>query len=480
MLAFRIVYLRGVVTAADVAAGQEKDSVEWPPHPDRFFCALTQAWADLGATETAARALRELEKAGPPLIQCGELLPADIRARYVPVNDRFQPFSGEKPAQLIQGTSLGRDRKERKFPQAPLSHPEVIFYWPDFTLSEQLFQECRRLARQVSHLGHSSSLVSVDLLTEDGNLQPNWLPSPEGLTPLRVPFPGRFEELCVAFKKRKDFTSWPPLALSVNYMRSSNVSQPSAGAHHEAIFFRLLRDGLPLPLETTIRLLSVWRKALLAIAPQPIPELISGHAADSTPDRPVPSDRPHLALIPAPDVGHDFAAGHLIGVAAVLPRDIDPLSRQICLSVLFQVQKINLGNLGQVQLIPVDAFERRRALLPQTWAATSSRWASVTPVVLGKYPRHLFSEESCRIVEEACTIAGLPRPVSIHVGPMPWIVGSLPAARFPAFPSRPGKPKRAHLHVRLEFAQPITGPVLVGAGRHLGYGLFRPCEEVNQ
>ena len=73
MLGFRICYLRGVVTAADVATGQEKDRVEWPPHPDRFFCALTQAWGDLGGPADGAGALRELERAGPPWIQCGRI-----------------------------------------------------------------------------------------------------------------------------------------------------------------------------------------------------------------------------------------------------------------------------------------------------------------------------------------------------------------------------------------------------------------------
>lgn len=476
MVGFRIHYLRGVVTAADVSTGQEKSAVEWPPHPDRLFCALTQAWADLGQPADGAEALRALETWPPPHIQCGELLGAQIRTRYVPVNDRFEPFAkdGTKLAQTIQGTALGRDRKGRSIPQAPLEDSEAIMFWPDVTPKPAIAAALRRLARQVSHLGHSSSFVSVALVTDDKELQPTHIPDLNGRLTLRVPFAGRFEELLAAYSQRKTLPSWPPPALGTNYTLARQSVRVSEGSHGECIFFQLLLDGPALPLAATARLLSVWRKALLAnSSQQPVPEILSGHAEHSTPDHPLPSDKPHLALITLPDVGHDFAAGHLMGVGAVLPRNISPEQRLVCLNALSTVREIHLGALGSARLSPVNAQERRRALLPGTWSAESRTWASVTPVVLGKYPKRLFSEETCRIVEEACLIAGLPRPASITVGPVPWVAGSPPAAGFPPFPSRQGKPRRAHVHARLEFDHPVRGPVLIGAGRHLGYGVFR-------
>ena len=481
MLGFRIHYLRGVVTAADVSTGQEKDAVEWPPHPDRLFCALVQAWGDLGQPRDAERALQELEKGGSPWIRCGGVLPSNNRVRYVPVNDRYEPFdkNRKKLAQAIQGTLLGRDRKPRRIPQAGLEIPEAVVYWPELSLGRELTDALSCLAGQVSHIGHSSSLVQVNLITERNGIEPDWIPDPDGTLSLRVPYPGRLDELKAAYSRRKEMISWPPPGLSMNYIRASSEPLPVGGHHGEMIVFRLLRHGQALPLEASVGLLAVWRKALLAASPKPAPEILSGHASESTPEQPMPSTAPHMALIPIPDVGHDFAAGHLLGIGVVLPRSIQPHERQLCLSVLNQVSHINLGPLGQVQLARVDAFERRRALRPRTWTDPSTVWASVTPVVLGKYPKELFSEESCQIVAEACEIAGLPKPVAVRVGPVPWIVGSVPSARFPAFPSRPGKPKRAHVHVKLVFDRPVRGPVLVGAGRHLGYGLFRQAKEMD-
>lgn len=480
MLAFRINYLRGVVQAADVSAGQRKDAVEWPPHPDRFFSALVQAWGDLGEPEDASYALRQLEQAGRPYIHCGGVIPSTLSPRFVPVNDRFEPYvekGGKKKAcALIQGTKLGRDRKERTFPKGCLPEPVATLYWPDFSPSDDVRSALARLAAQVSHLGHSSSFVQVSLVDSVPDSAITWKPDPNGSYVIRVPYPGRFEELIAAYTNRKKSPSWPPIGLYVSYARVDEPASEPCGYHCEVIPFRLHRERSPLPLEASSRLLGVWRKALIETCPQPVPEIISGHASESTLDHPKPTARPHLALVPLPDVGHRFAAGHLLGVAAVLPRDATPAERNECLVVLGKVKRLTLGDLGVVMLEPVDALETRKALQPSTWTRPSKVWGSVTPVVLGKFPRQLFSDESCRIVEEACQIAGLPKPARIDIAAVPWIPGSVPSPRFPALPSRPGKPRRAHVHVRLEFDSAIRGPVLVGAGRHLGYGIFRQLE----
>lgn len=471
MLAFRISYLRGVVQAADVSAGQQKDVVEWPPHPDRFFSALVQAWGDLGEPEDARQALHLLEKAGPPWIYAGELLSVSALPRYVPVNDSL------KGGSQIQGTGLYRDRKSRLFPQSSLEVPVVIFQWLDFSPSTQIRRALEQLAAQVTHLGHSSSLVQVELLDTLVKSLPAWRPDPDGDRLVRVPYPGRMDELIAAYQNRKESLSWPPIGLHVGYARADGRASYSSGNHGKMIPFRLRYRGAPLPLEAASKVLGVWRKALIREALQPVPEVISGHAPDSTPEQPTPSPRAHLALVPLPDVGHRFAAGHLLGVAAVLPRDITTAERNECLMALEAVKHLTIADLGVLALEPLDALETRKALQPDTWTRPSRVWASVTPVVLGKFPRQLFSDESCQIVEEACQIAGLPKPAQIDIAAVPWILGSVPSARFPALPNRPGKPRRAHIHVRLEFDNCIRGPVLVGAGRHLGYGIFRQLED---
>lgn len=48
----------------------------------------------------------------------------------------------------------------------------------------------------------------------------------------------------------------------------------------------------------------------------PDAEFISGKAANRQ-----TTEKSHLAVVPLPDVGHDYADGHLLGIALVLPRD---------------------------------------------------------------------------------------------------------------------------------------------------------------
>lgn len=474
MFGFRIRYLRGVVTAAHVSRGSEKDEVEWPPHPDRLFCALVQAWADNGLVDTERAALEWLEGLGPPWLRCGELVSHRATRHQVPVNDNVKQSGGSQRFPLIQGTLLARDRKPRQFAVGTLSEDVVEMWWPEAKPAPQIVEALGRLARSVTYLGHSSSLVAVDLLSQPGGWAPNLVAHPEGTLALRVPYRGRLTELIAAFAQ--DLR--PPLGEWVLYGPPSVAREPEGGHHRELIVFRMASDRAALPIEATVRVTHVWRRALIALADQPVSEVISGHSPESTLDDPRPLPGPHLALLPLADVGHPFARGHLLGLAAALPAGLKPSDRLACLRALGRVSELALGPLGLWRLERCDASERRRVLLPETWRRPSRVWSSVTPVVFGKYPSSFWSEEAHAFIREACVIAGLPEPVEVALAPVAWVLGVPPAFRFPPLPSRPGKPRRPHIHVLVKFDRPVAGPVLIGAGRHLGYGLCRQLEGV--
>ena len=107
----------------------------------------------------------------------------------------------------------------------------------------------------------------------------------------------------------------------------------------------------------------------------------------------------------------------------------------------------------------------------QHWTRPSKRWVSVTPVVLDRYPkRGDLSEE----VLQSVVRAGLPEPRSVEASPQAMTPGAVHLSPCEL-------PKRArgrlYCHARIEFEQPVTGPVLVGAGRYFGVGLFAPEAE---
>jgi len=245
------------------------------------------------------------------------------------------------------------------------------------------------------------------------------------------------------------------------------------GHHGDVFAFRLLEgDSVP-RLPAARQVLDVWRRALLSRADQPVVEAISGHCPGSTVARPRPSSRPHMALLPVADVGHMAASGDLLGVGAALPREVAASERRACVAALDRVTALTLGRLGVWRLEPwvVESAGSDGTGLLNPWLSPSDTWESVTPVVFGRYPRRPWGEEAARVVREACGIAGLPEPVEVALSPRSAVHGVPPASEFPAA-AREGRPRRFHAHARLVFREPVAGPVLVGAERHQGYGVF--------
>ena len=135
---------------------------------------------------------------------------------------------------------------------------------------------------------------------------------------------------------------------------------------------------------------------------------------------------------------------------------------------------LTLGRLGRAVLERMGAEVTAKALDDHTWTRQSLNWATVSPVVLDRFPRDPFGADAEAIVRESCRRVGLPEPVAVDLGRVSWVLGAPTADAFPSRQERPGRSRRYHVHVRLTFDTPVVGPVLVGAGRYYGYGLFRP------
>ncbi len=108
-----------------------------------------------------------------------------------------------------------------------------------------------------------------------------------------------------------------------------------------------------------------------------------------------------------------------------------------------------------------------------------------------------WQREVAETVAQSCERAGLPVPAFVHVGTTSFYEG-IPRAfaktrtlrpqrqdatvnaplgdGFPRMPSRPGKPSRPQVHIWIKFEQQVQGPVILGAGRFLGYGLCKPLQ----
>jgi CRISPR-associated protein Csb2 len=272
------------------------------------------------------------------------------------------------------------------------------------------------------------------------------------------------------------------------------VKQPAVPADEHATVFDpdllVLRlecetTGRRLGLESTLQVAAALRQRLLDASGNRVPEWISGKGPDGA-----KSTSPHVAFIPLAHVGRQHADGHLLGMAIALPRGIasDEL-RQFLGAFLLDDQdvmpkliRLELGELvgtWTLQLDDRDGLARPQTLRPETWTAAACTWATVTPLVLDRHVKTL--EETAEIIAVACervtAVDGRPgiRPKCIDVKPVSRFEGVGHARRdFPALPDKFGKSVRSHTHVVITFAEPVRGPLLLGTGRYLGYGLCRP------
>lgn len=234
------------------------------------------------------------------------------------------------------------------------------------------------------------------------------------------------------------------------------------------------------------------RRALLSFAEEPIPESMSGHAPDGAPTAKV-----HLAVVPLPFVGHANATGLLMGVALVLPLDASKADRKALATAVSRWEDscrqededapalpLHLGAAGTWHLERTLGVSSQTTLKPETWCRAARVWSSVTPMALDRNPGDLRARDQKTLavalaeaeatVRQSCRNAGLPEPVVVELLPAARWAGAAKARHVEPYPGVAGRTQRLLTHVRLLFSEPVTGPVLLGAARFLGLGLFRP------
>lgn len=523
MFGLGIHYLMGWSMAA--SDGAKKELAEWPPHPDRVFMALAAAWFETGQDEREGEALRWFEQLPAPGVHAPDCEKRTVATCYVPVNDTKIATAKKVSAlcdnarttwsSLVEaGLALlpeHRSRQPRAFPVAIPHAPLVYLCWNE-TLAPEQHAGLRSLCGKVVSIGHSASLVHVWILNEPP--EPNLIPV-AGLARhrLRVSGPGRLHYLekrhnrsaVVQFRDRAEkiglakgrdkkrlqviqsdqFPDRPPVTLRPEPTGWQGYDHPKPrlsdtvpGSLFDPRLMILALSGRRVTLAATLKLTEALRGTLLSHCSEPIPEWLSGHAPDGT-----RSTKPHLACLPMPFSGAAHADGRLMGVALALPRDTDPDDVERVLApwlwdvrsgtprkhALFASQWLDCAVTLETRENPPYNLQA------EAWTRPSRRWASVTPVVLDRHfsgPRKW--DMAAEIVKDGCERIGLPRPVDVLLHPVSLVQGVPRSNEFPWISRKQDGGRMHHSHAVLLFEQKVCGPILVGAGRYRGYGLFRP------
>lgn len=369
------------------------------------------------------------------------------------------------------------------------AQPIVRFFWHAAPqLTDQIL--LHKLAQRIASIGHSSSLVRAHF--RDG-LQPDqdrlWSPEPFGNVTLRVPHPLRLNGLQAWLQRGER----PRSGATQRYKPpGKSVAPPSVtaswfGRAGDWFVFED-NDGRFRPdILAFAHVAQRVRHALMQLGPQPTSELISGHVSCGA-----PTSAPHLAILPLQYVGLPYADGRLMGFALVLPRGLAAAERNKALNAIAAFAHVDQDQPRSiVQLTAHDAWEvvrsanpARASLSPERWCGTSSVWASTTPVLLDRFPSKDDPAEEGSILAAACRNIGLPEPAEIEIHKHSAIVGA--ESSYPArgrhirpdwsFPQGSKFARRVRRHVVLRYAEPVTGPIVLGAGRFSGFGLCLPMK----
>ena len=525
----------------------DRQRSEWPPHPARLFSALVAAWTDADEPDVTEReALEWLEVQGAPAIAASDSVPRSVVSHFVPVNDtsiisgtwqerkankihdllerldeELVSSQGEitkKVSQLQDSLTRQRDvgvqvsradntnpssalemmpdrpggRRERFFPSVTPEDPRVTFIW-DAVVPERVAVALDQLLSRVTRLGHSSSLVSCRIAQESPNAR--YTPG-SGTESIRVVRRGQLAELQRQYPRHKGVRPRSLPYTDVRYSTTIEAVQPDTvlqpNTAGEWIVFVFAHNSRSFPSTRIVNLVTAMRGAMLNYAEDPIPETLSGHRMDGK-----PTYDPHVAFLPLPHIGSEYADGRLLGIALSMPKSLgDDVRRAVFRAIGRWEQatpenpyplKLTLGSQGVVRMARLRGPTDLVALRPRVWNRPSVRWVSATPIALPRHPGKLTGGKATaraktwelaeRAVATTCVHVGLPEPLAVEVALSPFIRGAKPANHFPAFNQngRENKTVRRQLvHASLTFEHAVEGPLMLGAGRFMGLGLMRP------
>lgn len=452
MLAVEVEFLTGryVATAHDDRGGHE-----WPPHPARFFSALTATWADVDDPDPAERdVLVQLERLGDPSIVASRAAVRTAVTHFVPINDsaviRKHLDRSDRIVELgsmiddtTDAKSLTKFRKElaklievetivapdpkanpagasalfpeqrpkqaRQFPSVTPENPTVAFVWPQAELSDEARRALDGILERVVRVGHSASLVACRLTTTPGAV--TFSPDAAGPDFVRSVGPGQLGALERAFDSHQGSGARSLPARGVRYA-STQAGEPipeiasvpwTAGAWQVLTFSPRSRTR---PITAIVGLARVLRGAVLAHADEPHAELLSGHQPGGG-----RSEVPHVSFVPLPFVGRAHASGALLGAAVMVPAGLptdDPQRRAVFAALArweaaaalspnadelaFDLE-LRLGRGGTIRA-RFDDDPSPHNLRRETWALPSRQWQSVTPIALPVHPGRVRNGDS--------------------------------------------------------------------------------------
>ncbi len=434
---------------------------EWPPAPFRLFAAFVAAdGTGERCAVTDGSELAWLERLPPPVIHADCNPPhTEIQPRYVvehkggAVSSTHQEYVGRKATLIRPGVRV-----------AP-KNPRLVYSWDVDVPRDTTLTALRSRAARIGYLGTSDSPVRIRVRSGRSafdELGVAFVPDSEGTLAINVPASGDLrilDQMYEAWRKHGadvGRSQFPGLRHEAAYRDPCSEPRTSSGG-----VVAWLRLGFALPGRRISVVTALFKEAVLSqhqrIFGDP-PAVLHGHGFTG-------KGYELARFLVLPDVGFPHSRGRIHGLALWMPPETDDAECRSVRRAAFSVRRL-VGNGVDIAVEPRDG-NRPVAIQPRRWERKSCEWVTAFPAI---------HERRCALdlaeIGRWCQHAGLPEPIAFRSARTPLVRGAVDLA--PVEVHRPGRPWLPYCHVAVRFADPVSGPVVIGSGRQRGFGLCVP------
>lgn len=478
---------------------------EWPPSPLRLLQALVAANADdLSMNGGLDRAVAWLEQQEPPRI-------------VAPAHEQASPYCLSVPnnAMDIVGKAWSNGNYFGSGDANPATHramksirptrmieEDTIHYLWKLPESSQnssgVIQPLIRAARRIVALGWGIDLVTAQAdRISDSQLRKlpgeRWLPTAStSQNALRTPTQGTLAALRQrhhAFLHRINKVGFAPVEpltrfKLIGYRRPSDpISRPHAIfelRHDDGSFCRYPQRKL-VHIAGMVRHLAIEAMEFdpprgVGDASDWVRRYVRGHQDREDKERGVPHRQ--FSYLPLPSIGHEHADQAVRRVMVAAPVGDDAWLEHLARRLEGRRVEPERGDEFGEQCPPMLSRVRGDRVA-RRYTAASSRWASVTPVILPGHDDHKPGKTR-KLIVRALEQSGVEQSCEFEWGAFSQFAKSLSAHKYDRDKRLTGyiRPDHlltqtaVHLNLRFKDGSNVPGPLAIGAGRHCGLGVF--------
>ena len=444
--------------------GQQAEG-EWPPSPARLFAAFVAAdGTGDNCRFTDGSELRWLESLPAPVIH------ADRHVRHESMRDRYVVEQRDHAVKNTVHEYIGRSATlVRPSIRVTLREPQVVYQWEEVDPpDEETLSALETRAARIGYLGCADSPAHVRVSADAPKAIPadRYVPDEKGHEWISITAAGDLDildrmhaEWC---KHGADVSRahFPALRHDTRYRSPWSPHQEDCG---EVVAW--LSMETPVSGRRILTVTSLFKAAILSkyqeLHGEP-PPVLHGHGYD---EQGYELAR-YLAL---PDVGFRYSRGSIYGLALWVPPGTDPDVSRKARDAALSIRRLR-GKGLHTAITPRATKDKVFARNPRRWCTPSKRWISAIPA---KHER--WGNPDLEEIKRWCQHAGYPAPVAFRLVRTPLVPGALNLAPVEVY--RPGEPTRYYSHLEIQFAEEVDGPVVLGRGRQLGFGLCVQGEE---